>query len=105
MCHHGTYVITVVTGRELVHPNPHPKTTSFKVSRKREWWQDNNIVQKQQLTQCCIPKMAVSPTMTIFYLMSSSLLIGATLSEPHTSVTALLDACVCLCVTIKIPKI
>ena len=27
----------------------------------------------------------------------TSSVIGASLSEPHTSVTALLDACVCVC--------
>ena len=31
--------------------------------------------------------------------------IGASLSEPHTSVTALLDACVCMFVRDHIPKI
>ena len=31
--------------------------------------------------------------------------IGASLSEPHTSVTALLDACVCMFVCGHIPKI
>ena len=34
------------------------------------------------------------------------LLIGASLSEPYTSVTALLDACVCICLSVcgHIPK-
>ena len=32
-------------------------------------------------------------------------LIGASLSEPHTSVTALRDACVCMSVCGHIPKI
>ena len=34
-------------------------------------------------------------------------IIGASLSEPHTSVTALLDACVCMsaCACGHIPKI
>ena len=34
-------------------------------------------------------------------------LIGASLSEPYTSVTALLDSCVCICLSVcgHIPKI
>ena len=28
--------------------------------------------------------------------------IGASLSEPHTSVTALLNACVCMCVCLRV---
>ena len=41
----------------------------------------------------------------IDYMIPNYALIGASLSEPHTSVTTLLDACVCMFVCGHIPKI
>ena len=44
------------------------------------------------------------PLMEVLHY-SASKLIGGSLSEPHTSVTTLLDACVCAFVRGYIPKI
>ena len=47
--------------------------------------------------------MISRPTLT--YMEKMTIIIGASLSEPHTSVTTLLDACVCMFACGHIPKI
>ena len=58
-------------------------------------------VADENLTLQCMLTKIILRSVTV-HLMK---LIGASVSEPHTSVTALRDACVCMSVCGHIPKI